>query len=71
MNIHIISDKIVFNILKTIEFGYLELIDHRGELHTFGNPKESLKAHIKVKNSNFSFNLIRGGSIGFAESYMK
>jgi len=71
MNIHIISDKIVFNILKTIEFGYLELIDHRGELHTFGNPKKSLKAHIKVKNSNFSFNLIRGGSIGFAESYMK
>ena len=71
MNIHIISDKIVFNILKTIEFGYLELIDFKGELHTFGNPKESLKADIKVKNSNFSFNLIRGGSIGFAESYMK
>ena len=37
----------------------------------FGNPEDSLKAGIRIKKPNFTFNLIRGGSIGFAESYMR
>ena len=71
MNINNFSDKIVFNILKKIEFGYLELINHNGEYYKFGNPNEALKANIKIKNPNFTFNLIRGGSVGLAESYIK
>ena len=71
MNIKILSDKIVFNILKNIQFGYLELINHDGEFYKFGDPKDTLKAKIKIKNSNFTFNLIKCGSVGFAESYMK
>ncbi len=71
MNINNFSDKIVFNILKKIEFGYLELINHNGEYYKFGNPNETLKANIRIKNPNFTFNLIRGGSVGLAESYMK
>ena len=71
MNINIFSDKIVFTTLKKIEFGYLELTNHNGELYNFGNPKNSLKADIKIKNPNFTFNLIKGGSVGFAESYMR
>ena len=71
MNIKILSDKIVFNILKNIQFGYLELVNHDGEVYKFGDPKDTLKANIKIKNSNFTFNLIKGGSVGFAESYMK
>ncbi len=71
MNINNFSDKIVFNILKKIEFGYLELINHNGECYKFGNPNEALKASIRIKNPNFTFNLIRGGSVGLAESYMK
>ena len=71
MNINNFSDKIVFNILKKIEFGYLELINHNGEYYKFGNPNEALKANIRIKNPNFTFNLIRGGSVGLAESYMK
>ena len=71
MNLNIFSDKIVFTTLEKIEFGYLELTNHNGELYNFGNPKNSLKADIKIKNPNFTFNLIKGGSVGFAESYMR
>ena len=71
MNLFKISDKIVFNTLKNIEFGYLEIINHNGELFKFGNPNDQLKADLKIKNPNFTFNLIKGGSVGFAESYMR
>tara|TARA_Y100001978_G_scaffold15004_1_gene11744 strand:- start:413 stop:1591 length:1179 start_codon:yes stop_codon:yes gene_type:complete len=71
MKLSTLSDKIVFNILKDIEFGYLELFNHDGECYKFGNPKDILKAKIIVKKSNFTFDLIKGGSVGFAESYMK
>ena len=71
MNLFKISDKIVFNTLKNIEFGYLEIIDHNGKLLKFGNPNDLLKANLKIKNPNFTFNLIKGGSVGLAESYMR
>ena len=71
MNLYSISDKIVFKILQEINNGYLEIKKLDGELIRFGNPKHSLKAYIKIKKPNFTFNLIKGGSIGFAESYMR
>ena len=71
MNLFKISDKIVFNTLKNIKFGYLEIANHSGELLKFGNPRDSLKADLRIKKSNFTFNLIKGGSVGFAESYMR
>ena len=71
MNLFKISDKIVFNTLKNIKFGYLEITNHTGELLKFGDPREPLKANLEIKKSNFTFNLIKGGSVGFAESYMK
>ena len=71
MKLSTIPDKIVFNILKDIEFGYLELLNHDGKQFKFGNPNDSLKAKIIIKKSNFTFDLIRGGSVGLAESYMK
>ena len=71
MNLNNLSDKIVFNILRNVRFGYLELVNHNGKIYKFGDPKNDLKANIKIKNPNFTFNLIKGGSVGFAESYMK
>ena len=71
MNFSKISDKIVFNNLKNIEVGYLEIINYNGELLKFGNADHKLKADLKIKKPNFTFNLIKGGSVGFAESYMK
>jgi len=65
------ADKLVFKFLSKIKSGYLEIITNEGDILKFGNPDQSLKANIKIKNSNFNYNLIRGGSIGFAESYMR
>ena len=71
MNLFKISDKIVFNTLKNIKFGYLEITNHNGQLLKFGNSRDPLKANLKIKKANFSYNLIKGGSVGFAESYMR
>ena len=71
MSLYTLSDKIVFNILKDIEYGYLEIKTYQDRLVKFGNKDETLKASIKIKKPNFTFNLIKGGSIGFAESYMR
>ena len=71
MKISSLFDKIVFNILKNIQFGYLEVTNYNGENFKFGDSNSALKANIKIKNPNFTFNLIKGGSVGLAESYMK
>ena len=71
MNLYKISDKIVFNTLNNISFGFLEITNYNGEVLRFGNPNDPLKTNLIIKNPNFTFNLIRGGSVGFAESYMK
>jgi cyclopropane-fatty-acyl-phospholipid synthase len=71
MFIHNTADKLVFNILNKINYGYLEITSFDGNLLKFGNPQHNLKANIKIKKPNFTCNLIRGGSIGFAECYMR
>ena len=71
MLLHKLSDKVVFNTLSGIKVGYLEIKSYQGEIFRLGNPKDNLKAKLIIKKPNFSFNLIRGGSIGFAESYMR
>ena len=64
-------DKLVFNFLSKIDYGYLEINTLDGDLLKFGNPNDSLKANLQIKKSNFTCNLVRGGSIGFGESYMR
>ena len=71
MSLNRLSDKLVFNILAGINVGFLEITNYQGEVFKFGNPQDNLKAKLKIKKPNFSFNLIKGGSIGFAESYMR
>ena len=71
MNLYKLSDKIVFNILKDIDSGYLEITNFLGENFKFGNKDDPLKAYLKIKKPNFTFNLIKGGSVGFAEAYMR
>ena len=71
MIIHSASDKLVFNILNRINYGYLEITSFGGHTLKFGNPEDSLKANLIIKKPNSTYNLIRGGSIGFAECYMR
>ena len=71
MFIYKASDKIVFNILSKINYGYLEITSFDGNVFKFGNPEDSLKANLIIKKPNFTYNLVSGGSIGFAECYMR
>ena len=71
MFIYKASDKLVFNILSKINFGYLEITSFEGSIFKFGNPKDNLKVNLIIKKPNFTYNLVRGGSIGFAECYMR
>tara|TARA_B100000029_G_scaffold34303_1_gene32380 strand:+ start:406 stop:1584 length:1179 start_codon:yes stop_codon:yes gene_type:complete len=71
MFLHKVADKLVFKFLDKINYGYLEIKTFDGFFLKFGNPNEKLKANIVIKKPNFNYNLIRGGSIGFAECYMR
>ena len=71
MILHTIADKIIFNILKKINVGYLEITSSSGELLKFGNYDDKLKADLKIKSSALNYNLIKGGSVGLAECYMR
>jgi cyclopropane-fatty-acyl-phospholipid synthase len=71
MIIYNISDSIVFNALRGIHYGFLEIIKFDGTVLEFGNKNDKLKVKIFIKNPRLTYNLIKNGSIGLAESYMK
>ena len=71
MALYKFADKIIFNTLTGINVGYLEITNYQGQVFRIGNSQDDLKAKLIIKKPNFSLNLIKGGSIGFAESYMR
>ena len=71
MNLNIISDKIVFNSLKLIKYGNLKLTNYNGKQYNFGNPEEKLKVNVKINNPGLTYNIIKSGSVGMAEAYMR
>ena len=71
MLIYRISDTIVFNALKSIKYGFLEITKINGEILKFGNPDDNLKVTLKIKDESLMYNLIKNGSVGLGESYMK
>ena len=71
MLIYKISDLIVFNALKNIKHGFLEITKIDGEILKFGNPEDNLKVSLTIKDESLTYNLIKSGSIGLGESYMK
>jgi cyclopropane-fatty-acyl-phospholipid synthase len=71
MILYSFADKIVFRILKNINYGFLEISTLSGDLLRFGNPNDKLKADLKIKTPALTYNLIKGGSIGLAECFMR
>ena len=70
MLLYKISDTIVFNALKRIKYGFLEITKVDGEILKFGNPRENLKVSLQIKDERLMYNLIKNGSVGLGESYM-
>jgi cyclopropane-fatty-acyl-phospholipid synthase len=60
---------IFFNQLKKIKYGSILIVDNHKE-YVFGKDK-NLSSTIYVKNSSFYFDLLIGGSIGAADSYIQ
>ena len=71
MIIHKISDSIVFSALNNIKYGFLEIKKIDGQILKFGNPEDNLKVSLTIKDESLTYNLIKSGSIGLGESYMK
>ena len=71
MNFNILSDKIVFNSLKLIKHGFLEIQNHDNKIYKFGNESELLRAKIKINKPGLTLQIIKSGSVGLAEAYMR
>ena len=71
MNFNLLSDKIVFNSLKLIKHGFLEIQNHDNKIYKFGNESEQLRAKIKINKPGLTLQIIKSGSVGLAEAYMR
>ena len=57
MLVYKISDSIVFNGLKKMQYGFIKITKTNGDILEFGNPNHNLKASIVIKNKNLTYNL--------------
>ncbi len=59
----------VLALLRRIEGGHVELIDVDGSHRSFGDPAAELRATVTVRDARTWWSLLRGGSVGYGESY--
>ena len=71
LGLNYLSDQFIFWNLKKITKGYLQLTDSEGKEYFFGDNKSSLKVKIRINNPDFSLKLLKNGSSGLGESYIK
>ena len=66
-----LSENFILNKLKLIKNGSLNLTNYNHEKFIFGETNKEVKADIKVNDPKFYFNILKGGSTGLAESYVR
>jgi cyclopropane-fatty-acyl-phospholipid synthase len=66
-----ISENFILDKLKSIKGGSLNLKNYNQEKKLFGEPNGNVKADIEVHNPKFYFNILKGGSTGLAECYVR
>tara|TARA_B100001250_G_scaffold122633_1_gene104149 strand:- start:3265 stop:4443 length:1179 start_codon:yes stop_codon:yes gene_type:complete len=71
MNLNNLSDKIIFKSLKLIKHGNIKLINHDNKPYHFGQINEKLKVKIKINKPGLTYQIIKKGSTGLAEAYMR
>ena len=49
----------------------MQLADSKGKEYFFGDNKSSLKVRVKINDPSFCYKILRKGSSGLGESYMK
>ncbi len=71
MNLNNWSDKIVFSSLKLIKKGHLILTNYDDEKYLFGDRSQKLKVKIKINKPGLTYQIVKSGSTGLAEAYMR
>ena len=71
INPYKISETFIVNKLKLIKNGNLKLTNYDNEKFSFGDELNGIKADIQINNSDFYFNILKGGSTGLAECYVR
>jgi len=66
-----IAEKFILNKLKHVKGGSLNLKNYNQQIKIFGDPDGIVKADIVVRNPKFYFNILKGGSSGLAECYVR
>jgi cyclopropane-fatty-acyl-phospholipid synthase len=66
-----IAENFILNKLKSTKGGCLNLKNYNQEIKIFGEPNGIVKADIAVHNPKFYFNILKGGSTGLAECYVR
>ena len=66
-----ISDKIVFNSLRPIKHGSLKVTNYDGNVYFFGEKNKKLNVELVINKPGLTYDVIKNGSIGFAEAYMR
>ena len=66
-----IAENFILNKLKSIKGGSLNLKNYNQEIKFFGEPNCIVKADIVVNNAAFYLNILKGGSTGLAECYVR
>ena len=71
MSINRFSDKIVFGMLKHLKHGVLEITNYDNKKYIFGADHQGLNVTLKINKPGLTNNIIKSGSIGLAEAYMR
>ena len=66
-----ISDKLIFNTLKFIKHGQLKVTNFDGKKYYFGEKDKNLNVELIINKPGITFSIIKKGSIGLAEAYMR
>ena len=66
-----IAENFILDKLKSIKGGSLNLKNYNQEIKIFGEANSIVEADIVVNNPKFYFNILKGGSAGLAECYVR
>ena len=66
-----ISDNLIFKALKFIKHGQLKLTNYDGKKYYFGEKDKNLNVELIINKPGLTFSIIKKGSIGLAEAYMR
>jgi len=70
-NLYKIPEQFITNKLELIKNGSLNLINYDNQKKFFGGKNKGVYADIKISDPKFYFNILKGGSTGLAECYVR